>query len=33
MILPEDKVPIFQTKEYLDSSILISFTSFLIQLI
>lgn len=33
MILPEDKALLFQTKEYLDSSILISFTSFLIHLI
>lgn len=33
MFLPEDKVPVFQTKNYLNGSILISFTSFLIQLI
>lgn len=33
MILPEDKLPVFQIKEYLNTSILISFISFLIQLI
>lgn len=33
MILPEDKLPVFQIKEYLNISILISFISFLIQLI
>lgn len=32
MILPEDKV-LIRKKDYLDSSFLISFTSFLIQLI
>lgn len=33
MIWAEDKSPVFQTKEYQDGNALISFMSFLIQLI